>query len=335
VILQKGATLKLEARGKEATAGERKLFGQVSGVEEGGDGDFWMRPGPATLVTSRLSPGAHTARMVELDSAGTVWFSDVIAFSASVGLTNEFELELRPGVTLRGRLDEMIPRPIKNGRVVAQVWPQGCKPQDSPPQWHAWTNTGEDGSFTIGSLPAGELEVVAMCEGFVSTNGPGQHQMRYPQKHTLGTNDLSITIGMEPTARLEVTATDAKGKPVKDLKIVTWPNVRYGEWAAVILMGDCYNTTDMLLPGPRKKVWWAEQPLDFCGITDESGVAILPNLPADVKELAVEDERFALPPVKTGWGESRRQAMIALTAGKTNSVSIQVEPRNKSPIRHY
>ena len=47
-----------------------------------------------------------------------------------------------------------------------------------------------DGTFGFNSLPEGELEIVALADGFVSTNGPGQAHMRYPQKHRLGTNDL-------------------------------------------------------------------------------------------------------------------------------------------------
>jgi hypothetical protein len=51
----------------------------------------------------------------------------------------------------------------------------------------------------IGPLPKGDLEIVALCNGFVSTNGPGQFQMRYPQRHSLGTNNLAITVGKRPS----------------------------------------------------------------------------------------------------------------------------------------
>src|SRR5439155_22888202 len=135
------------------------------------------------------------------------------------------------------------------------------------------------------------------CDWFVSTNGPGQFQMRYPQKHLLGTNDITIAIGMEPTARLEVEVTDEKGRPLKDARVATWPNVRYGEWSAVILISDCYNTSEWLLSKPAKKLWWAEPVSDFYGVSDSAGLAVLPNLPPDVKELAVEHPRFALPAV--------------------------------------
>jgi hypothetical protein len=160
--------------------------------------------------------------------------------------------------------------------------------------------------------------------------------MRYPQKHVLGTNDIEITIGMEPTARLEVRVTDDKGNPLKDARVSTWPNVRYGEWLATILAGDCYNTADLIRDGPPAKpgVWWQPVP-DFQGTSDSSGLAIIPNLPVDVKDFSVEHPRFALPAVSFPGGEKRRQAAITLIPGQTNRVAVRLEPGNESPITHY
>jgi len=151
----------------------------------------------------------------------------------------------------------------------------------------------------------------------------------------LGTNDLAITIGMEPTARLEVTVTDDHGQPLKDAQVVTWPNARYGEWSAVILMGDCYNTSEFLLAKTGAKFSWGQPVLDFQGVSDSAGLAVLPNLPADVKTLAVEHPRFVLPAVGTASGGKHRQASITLIAGRTNRVSVQLEPRAQTPITHY
>jgi len=176
-----------------------------------------------------------------------------------------------------------------------------------------------------------------LCDGFVSTNGPGQFQdMCYPQKHLLGTNDIAITIGMEPTARLEVQVTDDKGNPVKDARVSTWPNVRYGEWSATILTSDCYNIADLLQGGPRSKSSAGWQPVpDFQGTSDSSGLAVIPNLPKNVAEFSVEHARFALPAVVTTGGDKRRQASITLIPGQTNPVSVRLEPRDESPITHY
>jgi hypothetical protein len=213
----------------------------------------------------------------------------------------------------------------------------GAKLQDSPPQWHAWAAVQADGTFVLSSLPEGELEISALADGFVSTNGPGQFRMRYPQKHVLGTNDLVIAIGMERTARLEVKVTDELGRPLKGVHVMTWPNVRYGEWSATILMSDCSNTSDHLLMKPDKQ-FALGQPvmvMDFQGVSDDDGLAVLPNLPPDVTELTVEHKQYELPPVTSPDGRKQRQASFTLVAGQTNRISLQLEPRERSTISHY
>jgi hypothetical protein len=75
--------------------------------------------------------------------------------------------------------------------------------------------------------------------------------------------------------------------------------------------------------------------MDFQGVSDSAGVAVLANLPADVTELAVEHSRFALPAVGNAMGGKNRNASFKLLAGQTNHISIRLEPRNQSPIRHY
>ena len=335
VVLQKGAILRLSLRRDSASPKATPLFAQVSGdVRQ--EPDFWSRPEPGVIVTARLASGTQAVRAVQWDAKGSVWFGDVIRVVAVAGQTNTVVVDLKHGVAVRGQLDASAPRPVTNGRVVAHVWPQGHKAQDSPPQWHAWTAIREDGGFEIGSLPEGDLEIVALCSGYVSTNGPGQSKLRYPQKHRLGTNDIAITIGMEPTARLEVQVSDDKGNPVKDARVFTWPNVRYGEWAATILASDCYNTSDQFLAKPAIMGTGRSRPVpDFQGTSDSSGLAIIPNVPADVKEFTVEHPKFALPAISTAGGDKRRQANVTLMPGQTNRVSVRLEPRDQSPIAHF
>jgi hypothetical protein len=311
-----------------------RLFAQVSGLTFE-DTNLWAWPEPGVAVTRQLGAGAHTVRALKFDPDGSTWFSDVVAITAVAERTNQVLVDLKRGATLRGKLDATVPRPVKNGRVVANVWPIGHQPKDGPPQWHGWSAVGEDGGFEICCLPPGDLEIVALCNGFVSTNGPGQSQMRYPQRHLLGTNDLTVTIGMEPTARLEVRVTDDKGNPLKGARVATWPNIRYGEWGARILMNDCFNTADRFLSAPNKNPPpWQSVP-DFQGVSDSGGLAVISNLPATVKEFSVEHPRFALPAVGTTGTGKRRQASVTLIPGQTNYVSVQLEPSKQSPITHY
>jgi hypothetical protein len=62
---------------------------------------------------------------------------------------------------------------------------------------------------------------------------------------------------------------------------------------------------------------------------------MLPNVPADVTELSAGNGQYDLPAIRMPGGEKRRQAAVALVAGRTNSMTIQLEPRGTAPIRHY
>jgi hypothetical protein len=333
VVLKKGMILKLMAR--SGMAEEMPLFAQVS-RESGRDTNFWMRPEQGVLLTHRLEEGTQAVRVVQFDARNAAWFSEVTNIVIAAGVTNEATMELKRGVTVRGQLGALVPRPVVNGRVIAHVWPIGYKAEDSPPQWHAWTEVRGDGSFEIGSLPPGDLEVVALCNGFVSTNGPGKFQMRYPQKHVLGTNDLTITIGMEPTVQLEVLVTDDQGKPLKDAQVSAWPNVRYGEWAAVVLATDCYNSAEWFSLKPTKKSEnWFKTPADFTGVSDSAGMAVLPNLPVTVKEITADHPQFAAPVIVSPWGDKSRIVTVTLVAGQTNHAAIGMEPKERAPIGHY
>lgn len=334
VVLQPGAGLTISVPPDPAWPTDLQIFAQVSG-EPYNAKEFWVHPDPRTVVTRRLGAGTHRARAIGIDRTGGVWFSEAAAINAVAGDTNELRLGFRRGITIHGTLDQTVPRPVRNGRVVAHVTPQGAKLEDSPPQWHDWTRVNEDGSFTVSSLPEGDLEITAMCDGFVSTNGPGKFHMRYPQRHLLGTNDLTIGIGMEATARLEVKVTDAAGQPLQGVRVATWPNVRYGEWSATILMSDCYRTADALQSKLDSASLWGRGAPDFEGVSDATGLAVLANLPADTTELATDHPQFELPAVADSSGQKRRQSQFTLAAGRTNQLTIRLEPRDQSVISHY
>lgn len=333
IVLQRGAILLVSARTNETQPRPGRLTAQVSSLPIQST-NFWMQTAPGSILSRQLGLGTQSLRAVQLNPDGSIWFSDLVSISLAPGVTNRLELDMKAGVTVRGSLDSGVPRPVKSGRVIAHIWPQGSNPQSYPAQWHSWAKVGSDGTFEIPSLPGGDLELVALCEGFVSTNGPGQFHMRYPQKYVLGSNDISVVIGMERTARLEVTVTDHQGRPVRNATVMTWPNVRYGEWSATVLASDLQVTSDWLFGGPVPTLAWSKVP-DFQGVTDSNGVAVLGNVPADVTTLSASHDRFELPPIKTGMGDQRREASVSLTAGVTNYLKLQLVPRGDYTISHY
>jgi hypothetical protein len=333
VTLQQGAGLKISESPDAPGPKGSLLFAQVSEVWD--QGDFWTRPKDGALLTKRLAAGPHSVRAIRFAPNGAAWFSDVTNITAALGETNELVMELKPGVTVHGRLDSEVPRPVRDGRVVMHVWPKGLEPSGNPPQWHGWSSIRPDGSFEITSLPEGDLEVVALCAGFISTNGPGRQGTRAPQKYVLGTNDLSITVGMKPTARLEVQVQDADGKPLAGAKVQTWPNVTYGQWSSTIFAGDLYKTSDEFLRNTNLPLLFSVTVRDFEATSDSSGLALLPNLPPEVGEFAVEHPQYVLPAMEMPFGGKRREARVVLTAGITNRVSVRLERKGERQISHY
>ncbi len=335
VVLKKGASLKISLRPGSNAAIEIPLFAQIS-KGDSSDTNFWIRPEPGGLMTRRLETGPQTIRVVQVSAEGKAWFSDAIDIKAIESQTNDLVVDLKYGVKVRGQLDDSVSRPVRNGRVVVNILPAGSRPQDNPPEWHAWTTNREDGTFEFDSLPPGDLEILALCQGFVSTNRPIAPQFRHPQKHLLGTNELFITVGMEPTVRLEVIVTDDQGAPLKGAKVLTWPNVHYGDWAATVLMSDLYNTSDYFLNlKKRTRLGSSVGVPDLTATTDRSGLAVLSNLPSDVREFTVEHPGFEVP-ATTGWGgQKHRQVAVTLMPGVTNRYTVKLEPRDHSPIAHY
>ena len=125
VVLEKGATLKLSVRPGSGATNGAGLFAQLSvGGER--ETNFWIRPEPGVLVTHRLAPGVQTVRAVQVETNGAVWFSDVQSITAVSGQTNELVVDLKRGVSVHGQLDATVPRPVRNGRVVAHVGRRVC-----------------------------------------------------------------------------------------------------------------------------------------------------------------------------------------------------------------
>jgi hypothetical protein len=336
VVLRQGQTVILEpAETLETTS---KLYAQTSS-EGGYDCDFWDQSQPGMLVSRKHAPGNHAVRLISLDEENQLMFSDTVDLVIQQGVSNRLSLILEPGKTVRGRLSDNVTRPVVNGRVVVNVVPTGRVLGGRPPGWHAWTSVDEDGSFEMPSLPAGNLEIVALCDGFISVSNPGQQgssTIRFPQKHVIGADDLDIVIEMEPTARLEVTVYDQNGRPLEGARVSTWPNVCWGGWASTIFCSDLYNTIDLLRQTHEGQGGFSrEDPPGFSGISDKTGLAILSNVPVSQTRFTVGHPDYVLPKVQVPGGAPRREASIVLRPGAATEISVNLEPRNKDPLRHY
>jgi hypothetical protein len=205
-----------------------------------------------------------------------------------------------------------------------------------PPHWHAWAAINDDGTFTLPFLPPGDVEIAALCDGFLNVDGPGKSKFRHPQKFQLTNSDLAVTIKMEPTATLQVTLRDDKDNAVTNANVMTWPNLHWGDWGAVIFAGDCYNTRDWALGIDNLDKMMLRQQHDFQATSDAHGIAVLSNLPPTTDSLDLQHDRFALPVTTNGWaGGKTRNIRLTLTTEHTNYLSLRLVPKEQSVISHY
>ena len=336
LVLKRGELLILKPA--ETLESVTELYAQTSS-EGWHDNDFWDRSQPGVVVSRKHSLGVHAVRLIGLNEDNELMFSETLDVTIKQGVTNSVSLALKPARTVRGKLSDNVPRPVVNGRVVVNIVPAGRTFRDPILRWHTWTGVNDDDSFEMPSLPAGDLEVIALCDGFISVDGSGQRQssvIRYPQKHTIGANDLDIVIDMEPTARLEVTVFDDNGRLLEGARVSTWPNVCWHNCGSTIFCSSLYKSVDRLRQlHEDQDDFQRDIPSGFFGISDVNGVAVLSNVPARQTSFAVEHKDYVLPKFGIGGTAARRQASMVLEPGAVTRTTVVLEPRDKDPQRHY
>ena len=216
---------------------------------------------------------------------------------------------------MEGRLADDVPRPIKNGRVVARiVEAQTGWVNDS--HWDAVADIAADGTFVFESLPPdADLQVTAICDGWVSKNpaddviterwkqvyGDGLDPRRFkmgivfPQVFRLEGDPIKATIPMVRTAIYEVTVLDENDRPLPGARVGHWPNVLfYGSGNYLLGLGIDRLTrirtqlgvgahqepvVDKELAGQRRE-FISKYERD----TDAHGIAVIANLPCGSDE---------------------------------------------------
>jgi hypothetical protein len=240
-------------------------------------------------------------------------FSDVVSFEAKLGETNEFTLELKPGVRVAGTLDASVPRPVRDGHVCTRVFEEGSDGSSSAPVWIGWRPVSSEGKFVFESLPPGRMEVIGMCNGFVSANGKplggGTTSQRLPQWFLIRGREQEITLAMETAASCEVTVLDDTGKPLAGAVAGFWPLVLWGGYGSNVFGSDMFNSEDFFRDGAPAD-WQAIHKLaedDFRAISDQNGVALVRTLPAGSQSYSVTHTNYAMPISRAGGGAGARR----------------------------
>lgn len=306
--------------------------------QEGLNPDDWQKQADGTWALHKLSPGGHIIQAMGRLSSGQILFSEARAFAAATN-GEMLYLEMKPGIRIEGRLDDQVPRPVKNGRVLIDV---------RPPQFPAWTNyetvdaimkqypdvhywrtyrpIAEDGTFVFESVPPGSLDVVAMGDGFVSSSGGvfgnnnnGQFKPArnfcLPQPFTLFAPVTHVEVATEPSATLEVHAQTRQGRPVPGIEMGLNPNV--------VRMGGIFGLMRHSDEAPFNNPPGLS---DLYGAkTDAEGIALFTNVPACAASLELLDQHYQVPlQDPNGW--RNRSVKFKLSAGQTQHLDLTLEP---------
>jgi beta-lactamase regulating signal transducer with metallopeptidase domain len=337
VVLRKGAIVKLSAYIGSKDNVITDIVPQISGMGriEMLDGSYWKQDNDGRLTNNKIPPGPHYLRAVYyFPKDERIHFSDTVFLEARKGETSQFNLELKPGVRLDGKLDNSVPRPIRNGRVVVRAYREKEENEDEPLSWMTWRDVKDDGTFVIESLPPGMVKIIAICDGFTSKNPPKEgknviSEMSKPQIFELKSAGNEVEIAMEPTATCQVTVLDDKSRPIKDATVIFSPNVLWGDGTRIFAQRS--DSEGFVRSGSKfdyEKQWEKYKTDAFAATTNEKGVAIVRNLPGYSQHFAVFHSDYELP-IKTNYGHSQRYRVAELSVGKTSTVTVTMQKKGK------
>jgi hypothetical protein len=304
--------------------------------EEGIHTNDWQVTNGYAYAFNKMSPGEHLLQLMGRLASGQIVYSEAQEFIAEKGKDYDFDLEMKPGIRLEGRLDDNTPRPVANGRVLIDVRPKQFpawtnwnqvdaifKKFQNFPDWRSYRTIAPDGTFVFESVPPGGLDVIVHGDGFASTNdGFYARNFGVPQAFSLQTPVTQIQVATEPTATLVFTAKTKNGKPIEGASVGLNPNViRIGG-----IFGDMRRSSEEPFnkPAPLADVPYSAK-------TDKYGVAIIRNVPACAGGLEVEHPHFQAP-IQDPKGWRNRFVHVSFKAGETNQLTMVLEPKGTDYI---
>lgn len=303
----------------------------------GRSGDpIWKRK-PGELSSSGLSEGKLQAMLVSPSADGVHRFSDLLTLTSRTGQEAIFnDVELRPGMQIRGELSKNVPRPIKNGTVYAWCLPKpaGESYSDEPSLgWGERASISKEGTFEFSSLPrGGKIYFIALCDGWVVEGVEnGQvigKEMTIAPTQLLANRLDGVVLPMKPTASAEIEVLDPDGKPLRGATVSCWPNQSMKLCGATVL-GNCYPyirvMESQIAGAPVPKADLSANPR-YNQKTDEKGKVILRDIPVGAPQrLHVGYENLAMKPNADPYGDHIRLEFDSATLKKRTVKMVRIK----------
>ena len=333
LTMRPGTKLRIEVVALDGDVAPESLSVTCPGV---GTGDLPFTADGDTLITHPVSEDATLVRVTSRDEDGDTQFGDWIAWSPGVDGSTELTAILQKGLTVKGRLSENVPRPVRRGWVTCTCSTPG------PTYEHrglGQTNSPveADGSFVLENVPHDcDLQITAICEGYTSEPpSEADHQRMQAAYESTGRSrdgdvfhmpfvakppedGTALTLPMREAAVLRVIVKNPDGSPAAGVRVATNPNeVTYG-------LG---STLFAQMGLPRED--WSKKPEDrsrrgfeFSGVTDADGVCVIGTMPPGRQsvDLYTGDWRDGTYRELTYEGDGTAQ----LKSGETSEVAIQL-----------
>lgn len=345
---------------------KKRLFAQLSGDAGGNE---WTLEEDGTLRSIAVSPNRELLRVFHVPENDPVLFGE--PFKASSMPDDELEcylpdMLLSRGKRISGRLDDSVPRPVKNGHVVLRATNTLDRNNERGKQlsWSDWTPVREDGTFEFESVPPDQIVMlVAVCHGYLSAAASIEEleAAQIPVEHhddflrasqclpmvTRSEEDVTdFVIPMLPTASVRAKVVTSDGKPLAKATVAMWPNQFFPGGGSNII-GEAWSTwrIEVLPKDSLKQPWWSRENLqalrsagvhtscqDFYSVsTDEEGVATLTTLPAGFPDSPVKDSITVIHKNYHIGDDStpsdEREMKVELIRNQTTEVTIEVQPK--------
>jgi beta-lactamase regulating signal transducer with metallopeptidase domain len=287
------------------------------------------------LELPRLPPGTELLRLAYFPEQGPMLLSEVETLHLANDKRKELRIEMKPTTRAEGRLDASVPRPIKNGRVVAEIID---KLEMQSLNWTSYANIREDGTFVLENLPYGDLQVIALCEGFMAESGAppksfdpvGQGSLSglRPQVFPLTDAKNEIVVEMVPTASCQIRVLGPDNHPVADALCSFWPNVHWWYGGSQLYCAYQFSSAEGLKDPKQWKSMFKKSGGMFSATTNASGIAVVYNLPAEQRHFVVRHEGLELPISDP----QSRYATVELQAGQQTDVTVKLQEKGKQFI---
>jgi len=304
IRLQQGAIFRV--RGFVEENGSKRIVENIfpmaraiKGQNAYGSSGGWALQKDGWLETTKLPPGGVLIMLACIPKQG----QDLFSLTNSVWLQRQGEiaqeLELTPGTRVEGKLDDSVPRPIKNATVIAYCFP--IQPGVTDPfrksmrsfAWRDWTDISEDGTFVFESIPKGRVEMIALCDGHRSKS-PVKRRPGWPQTFNLAENTVKVELEMEQTATAEIHITNSDGEPIQDAEVYFYPNVRWNDWMSTIFGKKPSRTRDIITRKEEPEYTYKAVKL-YTSISDKNGIAVVKNLPSGKNNYSIKHEKYTIP----------------------------------------